>query len=274
MQKEIEEVLKYFAQFSYAPSLDEIYTFLPVKVTKEKLRQEFKKYTLPQYSNFLKKKAERKRYSQNKIKKISTYLKILSFFPQIKLIGLSGTMAMDNAEKDDDIDLFIIAAKKRLWTARFISLVIAQVLGLRSQRGETKDKVCLNLFFDEGDMEVPDSKKTFFVGHEILQMKPLIDKNCIYARFLWVNRWVFKMFPNAKRNLKFKIQNLELKSETAKTKPTYYQQFVSQSWLWSIIELFLRLIQLPIIKRNKTGMRVSETQLWLFRKDFEKEIKR
>jgi hypothetical protein len=52
-------------------------------------------------------------FSQEKLQnwRVRLYLKILSFFPQIKLIGLSGSLAMMNADKDDDIDLFIITAK-------------------------------------------------------------------------------------------------------------------------------------------------------------------
>ena len=45
MEKKIISVLKYFSFFAYQPTLEEIHTFLPVKIDKNKL-----KYTPPQYS--------------------------------------------------------------------------------------------------------------------------------------------------------------------------------------------------------------------------------
>ena len=36
------------------------------------------------------------------------------------------------------------------------------------------NKVCLNLFFDESDLAVPKFKRSEYVAHEVLQMKPLV----------------------------------------------------------------------------------------------------
>jgi predicted nucleotidyltransferase len=260
MQKQIGEVLEYFSAFSYVPSLEEIHTFLSIKVAKEKLRQEFEKYTYPQYSKFLKKKVERKRYSLKKIKKISLFLKLISLFPSIKLIGLSGSMAMMNAKEGDDIDIFVITAKDRLWAGRLICLAIAELLGLRRKRRErrAKDKVCLNLFFDEKELEVPDNKKTKYIAHEILQMKPMINKDQIYERFLSANRWVVKIFPNAFMG-KIRSKKGILKSGERKK-------------LFDLFENSLKRIQLKSINKHKTNEIISDTQLWFFPNDFEKRI--
>ena len=41
---------------------------------------------------------------------------------------------MMNADEHDDIDLFIIASKNRLFTGRLIALILAQAIGLRKIR--------------------------------------------------------------------------------------------------------------------------------------------
>ncbi|PIP63217.1 hypothetical protein COW97_03705, partial [Candidatus Roizmanbacteria bacterium CG22_combo_CG10-13_8_21_14_all_34_12] len=106
MEKKIISVLKYFSFFAYKPTLEEIHTFLPVKIDKNKL-----KYTPPQYS--IRKIKDQKSKIKNSKKKLNswrfrTYIKLISLFPQIKLVGLSGSISMMNAKEDDDIDLFII----------------------------------------------------------------------------------------------------------------------------------------------------------------------
>src|SRR3989344_1104746 len=149
MEKEIMSVLKYFSFFAYNPTSEEIYTFLQAKINKnslnikldrmvrQKLIVNYNKYTPPQYS--IRKIKDQKSKIKNSEKKLNNlrfrlYVKLISLFPQIKLIGLSGSISMMNAGEEDDIDLFIIASKNRLFTGRFIALVLAQMFGLRRLR--------------------------------------------------------------------------------------------------------------------------------------------
>jgi len=190
-------------------------------------------------------------------------------FPQIKLIGLSGSMAMMNAGYDDDIDLFIITAKNRLFSGRFIALLLGQVLGIRRKRQSTarkslrvgfKDKVCLNLFFDENDLTVPEHKKNLYIAHEILQMKPLINKNQTYERFLEANKWIYDLFPNAKITNKLQIANRSR----------------SLLGIWNfvgdVVEWLLKQAQLILINHHRTTEIITNTQLWFFPDDFEGKL--
>jgi len=220
------------------------------------------RYTLGEYSIFLTNYKKKEKESVKKLKKIECYLKILSKLPQIKLIGLSGTMGMMNAKAQDDIDLFIITTKNRLWTGRLIALFLAQVYGLRRTRKmkKAKDKVCLNLFFDKQDLKVPEFKKTEYVAREILQMKPIYVKNSIYDELLRKNRWIYNFFPNAEKKTKNIKKNIE------KNKKQGNNIFVD------FIEKVVKIIQLNIIKVHQTNEIISNTQLWFFPKDFEQKL--
>src|SRR3989339_168432 len=222
MEKEIKSVLKYFSFFAYYPTSEEIYTFLQAKISRNSFNKELKKmvsqkkildtgslildeqrYTVGEYS----KNISNIKYQISKKKlrnlRFRLYLKLVSLFPQIKLVGLSGSISMMNADLDHDVDLFIITKKNRLFTGRFLATMIAFIMGLKRPLGLKKasDKVCLNLFFDESNLKVPKFKQTLFVGHEVLQMKPIINKDYVYERFLVANGWIFKLFPNAIENL-------------------------------------------------------------------------
>ena len=39
MEQRLKKVLKYFSFFAYDPTLDEIHTFFPIKISKEKLEK-------------------------------------------------------------------------------------------------------------------------------------------------------------------------------------------------------------------------------------------
>jgi predicted nucleotidyltransferase len=285
---QVKKVLEYFSFFAYKPTLDEIYTYLPIKIDKKKL-----KYTPPQYSM-------REQISKRKLEswRFKIYIKLLSLAPQIKLIGLSGSISMMNAKEEDDIDLFIITAKNRLFTGRLIALVLAQLLGLRRFRdsitqifqkvSETekfafassdkhKDKVCLNLFFDESNLRVPKFKQTLFVGHEVLQMKPIVVKDNIYERFLGGNKWVFKLFPNAEKVVSSKYPAFAEATAGKRTlivkrkKPlnTYY---LILNTFFNKIEQSFKDYQLHLINRHRTNELITDSQLWFHPDDFEKKI--
>jgi len=251
------------------------------------------RYTLGEYSIKITDQSLKIKNTIQKIKKVKNYIKLLSFFPQIKLVGLSGTVAMMNTEESDDIDLFIISARNRLFTGRFISVMLANLFGIKRKRDEAKtifslsrgpaegevrlscdkncvaeshnnkDKVCLNLFFDEKNMMVPKRKQTEYVAHEVLQMKPLIAKNDIYQRFLAANRWVFRIFPNAQQitNFKFQISN-------------QFSNFKFQisNFVGDRVEQLLKKLQLYFINRHRTTEIITPSQLWFHPEDFGKRL--
>jgi hypothetical protein len=304
MDQEILNSLKYFSYFNYSPTFDEIYRFFPKKISKKELQKEIKilvdkklilehiyslsstfkphRYTLGEYSIKVKsQKSKVKSFelkyknSEKKIKKIQTYIKILSFFLQIQLVGLSGTVGMMNANKNDDIDLFIITAPDRLWTGRFIAILFAQLLGLRRKRGKKKarDKVCLNLFFDGKALMVPDFKKTGYVAREILQMKPIINKNSIYEKFLQANLWIKRFFPNNQINSKVKCQKSKLQFKNQNIKKIHNSYFLLLNSFGNLVENILKRLQLISIKRHQTKEIISFSQLWFFPKDFERKVR-
>ncbi len=277
MEQNLKKVLKYFSFFAYNPTLDEVYTFFPEKISKKSL-----KYTPPQYSTMKKILNIKYQISKRKLNnwRYKAYIRLLSFFPQIRLVGLSGSISMMNANEDDDIDLFIITAKNKLFTGRFVALMLAQVIGLRRTRkaryhyrvsslsqDNHKDKVCLNLFFDESNLKVPKFKQTEFVGHEVLQMKPVINKDQTYDKFLNANEWVFRLFPNSRSLIsnQFQISNFK----NSKLNKNFKLKIKNLSdW----VENQLKKFQLSLINKHKTSEIITNSQLWFHPDDFGKKI--
>lgn len=290
VQKEIVKVIKYFDFFDYAPSLDEIFTFLSTKIDKQLLKKALKQkdlrfkiydlrliYCLKGRERLLKLKSQRKKITEAKIIKIRHFLSLLKLFPQIRLVGLSGSAAMGSCREKDDIDLFVITARRRLFTARFISIILAFLLGLKRSRGikKAQNKVCLNLFFDERELSVPKFKRSEYVAHEVLQMKPLFARDDIYERFLDENKWVYKIFPNAV-NINSNIQapkNKQIQNFNLEDSKLFVICNLVIGILSKGAEFIYRRLQLQLINRHKTTEIITDTQLWFHPNDFEIKVR-
>ncbi len=140
-----------------------------------------------------KKREKESRRFLYKAKFITWFLKSI---PWIKLIGISGGLSMENAEKKDDIDLILITSKNRIWLTRFLVIVILDLLGVRRKVNmkQVSGKLCPNILLEEDKLE--QENKDIFVAHEILQMRVLWQRDKIYSKYLSDNDWVFKFLPN------------------------------------------------------------------------------
>jgi len=281
-EKDIIDVLKYFNHFKYPASSDEIHLFLAKKISKPILLVQLRsledngniirsdsRYALEGYGKTFKIWSDRKVISEIRIKNTEWFIKLLSKFSQIILVGVSGGLAMLNSDINDDIDLFVIARKNRIWTARMIVLFLSSIFGIRRsfKSKNVKDKLCFNLFFDESNLTIADFKKNRYIAHEIVQMKPLVIKYDSYNSFLKENNWVESFFPN-----------LNVKKLNSTDKLFLVQSMVGlkqkQNLFGNLLEQMFRWIQLIIINRHKTNEIVSDSQLWFFPHDFQKNVKK
>ncbi|OGK14934.1 hypothetical protein A2690_01530 [Candidatus Roizmanbacteria bacterium RIFCSPHIGHO2_01_FULL_39_12b] len=264
----LTSTLSYFSKFQYAPTLGQIHMFYGENISRSNLQKMLTKfvhqkvltedqidkekvYASTKNKKFINIRRQRQNYSLSKLKIAESTATILSGIPQVKLVGLSGSVAMMNAKKSHDIDLFIITSSNNLWTGRLLALLALQLLGTRRGYGEkkVKNKICCNLFFDGRNVILPVYKQSLYTAHEVLQMIPLVSKNNTYQKFIEKNSWVFKTFPNAKnytrsREVIKKIFEIKLLK------------------ILSLFESLFRKIQLTLINKRKTNEIVTETQLW------------
>jgi len=156
----------------------------------------------------------KKRISDKKIEIARKAARILSFLPSVKMVAVTGSLAMHNAGDESDIDLMIVTKKGTMWTTRMLSYLVLTAANFTLRKPDDKDqkdKLCLNMWLDEGNLEWRD--KNIYSAHEIAQIVPLVNKDKTYEKFLFKNRWIQNFWPNSVRiqNLKFKIQKYNSK---------------------------------------------------------------
>jgi len=142
----------------------------------------------------------RKRISTKKLEIAKKAAKVISLIPSIKLVGVTGSFAMENSTEGSDIDLMIVTSEKRLWTSRFLTYVLLRMAGFKLRKPfekTEKDKLCLNIWLDEGNLIWRE--RNLYTAHEIAQIVPLVNKDKTYERLLWKNRWILDFWPNSVR---------------------------------------------------------------------------
>jgi len=124
----------------------------------------------------------------------------LKFIPMVRMIAITGALTMRNCGKDDDIDLLIVAAKKRLWLTRLLTTFLVELVAKRRRPNDKdfKDKICLNMFLDEENLVLPNTERNLFTAHEVCQLKPIWDKGGVYTEFIKQNKWVTQYLANWK----------------------------------------------------------------------------
>jgi predicted nucleotidyltransferase len=149
----------------------------------------------------------KKRTSLKKVAIAKKAAKLLGMLPTVKMVGISGSLAMENASEGSDVDLIIITRRNSLWMTRLIAYLFLMVFNFPLRRPSDKnqnDKLCLNIWLDESDMVW--KKRNVYTAHEIAQIVPLVNKDKTYGKFLWKNKWVLSYWPNAVKIGNWKLE--------------------------------------------------------------------
>lgn len=205
--------------------------------------------------------------SKSKLEIAKRAAKFLALLPTVQMVAVTGSLAMQNAGKDSDIDLMVITQRGTLWLTRLISLISLISLIRRVDKRDTKDKLCLNLWLDESDLIWPGGDRNLYSAHEIAQIVPLVNKNQIYERFIWENRWIQEYWPNAvKMNDELRGMNYGEKQK----KPL----FIILNSLFSLLERLAFRLQYLYMKPKITHERVSPTRAIFHPRDLAGEVQK
>ncbi|HSN76746.1 MAG TPA: hypothetical protein VL334_16865 [Anaerolineae bacterium] len=116
------------------------------------------------------------------------YAHWLALTPFVRMVAVTGTLAVNNVEAADDIDLFIVTRPGRLWLCRALVILLVRLAALAG------DELCPNYFLSEQRLAFDD--RTLFAAREVTQMAPLYGPD-VYWRIRQLNAWVGDFLPQA-----------------------------------------------------------------------------
>ena len=260
----INKTLCYSDLFDYPLKKEELWKYLvsSTKVEKELFEQVIKRskailkkrewYYLKGRDSIIKLRLGREKESVIKIRNSKKIVKIISKIPTVLFIGLSGALAMNNSDKDDDIDFFLITSEDAVWSTRFFVLIILAILGVKRKRNgkNISNSICLNMLITNNALSLRNIKKDLYLAHEITQLRPLFDRGNFYKTFLINNIWVKK----------YLINSLDIVVEDNKLNKVSKIDIMT-IFLFKKLETFLKIVQMISIKRHQTTEFISENIL-------------
>ncbi len=135
---------------------------------------------------------DRARSSGRLWRRARRWLSALSLMPFVRMIGVTGALAMNNSGEGDDIDVMIVTAPDRVWLTRALAVLlvyIGKVFG---------DTLCPNYVISERALQL--EHHTLFVAHEFTQMVPVYGRT-LYDKMRAANQWIDSFLPNAAQPL-------------------------------------------------------------------------
>ena len=122
--------------------------------------------------------------------------KQLHKFPFVKGVGISGSLSKNYADKDADIDFFIITETNKLWIARSILHSLKKLSFIVGKQ----HWLCMNYFIDEAALELIE--KNIFIATEVVTLKTVAVTPAMQKFFL-ANDWTKNYFPNHSQDTAF-----------------------------------------------------------------------
>ena len=114
-------------------------------------------------------------------------LTLVAAMPYVRLLAVSGSVAHLNLDGDGDLDLFVIARGRRVWSVAVAVVLLAKILGQRRT-------VCANFVLADGRMAL--DQRDLFTANQIIHLKPLAGADAL-DEFMQANPFVAAFYPNA-----------------------------------------------------------------------------
>ena len=225
-------------------------------------------YFLEGREEIVQQRIQNEKASKKKLNIAQKAAAIISKIPAIKLVAVSGALAMNNASEDSDVDLLVITSRQTLWITRpFVYAVLKlHSFQIRSPKdANEKDRLCLNLWMDESDLDIRE--KNIYTAHELAQLVPLVNKNKTYEKLMAQNKWVKDYWPNA---IKARSINIEKRNNLVSFKIKYLN--IVLSFVLRVSNLFMYTLQKLYMNSKMTRETVTLTRAFFHPRDWGKEI--
>ena len=139
---------------------------------------------------------EREYMSAAKLDSASGFARLLKrLVPFIRTVAVTGSVAYGSADRWDDIDLFIVTKRNRLWLTAFMTLILVRLNKMLGLRPSHLCPFCLSYVHDEEGFAAESQKNRTnpLFARELLKAKPIAGADQ-YRKILEKNDWVGRFY--------------------------------------------------------------------------------
>lgn len=113
-------------------------------------------------------------------------LRLLCTVPFTRMVAISGSLAWLNADDDADLDLFVVAADRHVWTVTVLMILAARLLRCR-------ERVCVNFVVAESAIALDEHDR--FSASQLRGLRP-VEGHEWFRGLMVANPSVARWFPN------------------------------------------------------------------------------
>ena len=203
LQRTILETLSYSDIFEYPLRLEELHRYLTLHTNVERLvdvlesmngqvgrQDDF--YFLAGHGEIVETRKQRQKRAEKLLPFAWRYGQVLGQLPFVRMVALTGSLAVMNVSERADFDYLLVTEPGRLWTARAFGVVFGRMLRLS---GHT---ICVNVLVSENALTWP--RHDLYSAREICQMIPITGIE-LYHRLRKANAWTQAFLPNCSLSL-------------------------------------------------------------------------
>lgn len=194
--------LSYADVFDYPLTAQEVYRYLinqraSIEVVSQALGEMVEShsiasvdeyFTLPNRESIVEIRKRRAATASRLWKKAVRYGRIVASLPFVRMVAVTGSLAMNNTDEGRDMDYLLVTAPNHLWTCRALTLLIARFAKLEGV------SICPNYLLTTNALELEEH--SLYAAHELAQMIPLSGME-IYEEIRRLNEWMDEYLPNA-----------------------------------------------------------------------------
>jgi len=270
LRKSILQTLAYFDVFDYPLTAEELYRWLYCGYTDNAdIRISFRDffdqlahfnqieckdsfYFLPGRADIVEIRQRAVPVIEEKYKIARRAVKKMRWIPFCQAVFLCNTVASSHASPESDIDVFIVVKSGRIWTARFLIILVLALFRLRITKQTSANKICLSFYTTDKHLDLSDvtiDREDIYMMYWIDQLVPVYDPEDMQQKIIDANVWVQKYIPHALQSYKT-LHRLRVGD-------MWLQKVKKKSWEWllggglgSFVEKILKKKQIQTLKAN------------------------
>ena len=204
-------------------------------------------YFLKGRFRIVKQRIERQKIADQKWKKTKRMVKLLQIIPFIRLVAVSGSLAIGNPKKESDIDLLIVARAGRIWTCRGLTTLFIHCFGQRRHGLLTKDRFCLNHYLTDKSLKI--TSDSLYNAQTYAHLVPVLEtESVLYNQFQKANQWLkdyLFFYPQSQQGYLRKVKPNHFFTFSRKLK-----EFILDKKMGDALEFILRRIQARRISKD------------------------
>lgn len=197
LEHAILSALAYSDIFDHPLTLDELHKFLTIPAARDDIETcasqmemvSFKDgyYFLADRPEIIEIRKQREAASRKAFNRAMHYGRIMGKLPFVRMVAMTGSLAMLNLSKNNDMDYMLVAQPGRVWTARAFVLLFGRLVRL------VGDVICPNVIVSEDALEW--TVKNLYTAREIAQMIP-VSGGDVFQKLRVANLWTLEILPN------------------------------------------------------------------------------